>query len=99
MFLHCFFLLCIPKISYCLLIQNKEKYNNSNNTILLKLNKFWVNFMVEDRNEEKDKNGESLEEERKKLKELGVNSTWDILMTGEKKKKNSEEKKPFKGFN
>ncbi|MFW9969954.1 MAG: hypothetical protein ACFFDF_07110 [Candidatus Odinarchaeota archaeon] len=55
--------------------------------------------MVENSNEDKDKNGESLEEERKKLKELGVTSTWDILMTGVKKKKNSEDKKPFKGFN
>jgi hypothetical protein len=48
----------------------------------------------------KDDNEEeiSLDEERKKLNELGVKSTWEILTTGEKKKKDSEDKKPFKGF-
>jgi len=55
--------------------------------------------MNEDTNEDKDENGESLEEERKKLKEMGVNSTWNILTTGAKKNKDSEEKKTFRGFN
>lgn len=41
---------------------------------------------------------ESLDEERKKLEEMGVNSTWGILTTGEKKKKEPEEKKEFRGF-
>ncbi len=50
--------------------------------------------------EEENENRMSLDEERKKLKDLGVNSTWDILSTGEKKKKKPEEKdKPeFRGF-
>lgn len=51
--------------------------------------------------EEKNENDMSLDEERKKLKELGVTSTWGILTTGEKKKKKPEdEDKPvFRGFN
>ena len=49
--------------------------------------------MSEDENE----NEMSMDEERKKLKEMGVNSTWDMLTTGEKKKK-PEEKKAFRGF-
>ncbi|MFW9998942.1 MAG: hypothetical protein ACFE9Q_11545 [Candidatus Hodarchaeota archaeon] len=50
--------------------------------------------------EDNDENDMSLDEERKKLKELGVASTWGILTTGEKKKKTSEdEDKPvFRGF-
>jgi hypothetical protein len=48
--------------------------------------------------EEKEEEEHSLEEERKKLGELGVDSTWGILTTGEKKKK-EREKKPFRGFN
>ncbi|MFX1501093.1 MAG: hypothetical protein ACFFDH_09040 [Promethearchaeota archaeon] len=42
----------------------------------------------------------SLDEERKKLKEMGVGSTWGILTSGEKKKKKSEdeEKPAFRGF-
>ncbi len=40
----------------------------------------------------------SLDEERKKLEELGVNNTWGILTTGDKKKKDLEDKKPFRGF-
>ena len=53
--------------------------------------------MSEDENE----NDMSLDEERKKLKDLGVDSTWDILSTGEKKhKKPEDEDKPaFRGFN
>ena len=40
-----------------------------------------------------------LEDEREKLKDLGVDSTWNILSSGEKKKKEPEEKKAFRGFN
>ena len=40
-----------------------------------------------------------LEDEREKLKDLGIDSTWNILSSGEKKKKEPEEKKPFRGFN
>jgi hypothetical protein len=48
--------------------------------------------------EEKEEEDYSIDEERKKLGELGVDSTWGILTTGEKKKKEPE-KKPFRGFN
>ncbi|MBA7553883.1 hypothetical protein ES705_46487 [subsurface metagenome] len=48
--------------------------------------------------EEKEEEEHSIDEERKKLGELGVDSTWGILTTGEKKKKEPE-KKPFRGFN
>lgn len=41
---------------------------------------------------------EDLEEERKKLNELGVNSTWNILTSGEKRKKEPKEKPTFRGF-
>ncbi|MFX1378462.1 MAG: hypothetical protein ACFFA4_05160 [Promethearchaeota archaeon] len=54
--------------------------------------------MSEDEFEDENKNDMSLDEERKKLKDMGVSSTWDILTTGEKKKK-QEEKKVFRGFN
>ena len=48
---------------------------------------------------EDGKDDENLvDEERKKLKDLGVDSTWDILTSGEKKKKEDEEKKTFRGF-
>jgi len=40
-----------------------------------------------------------LEDEREKLKDLGIDSTWNILSSGEKKKKEPEEKKAFRGFN
>ena len=50
-----------------------------------------VNFMNEDEN--------VTEEERKKLEELGVDNTWGMLTSGEKKKKEPETKKPFIGFN
>lgn len=56
-------------------------------------------FMSEDEIEDENEDDISLDEERKKLKEMGVNSTWDILTTGEKKKKEPEEKKEFIGFN
>jgi len=50
--------------------------------------------------EEENEDEMSMDEERKKLKDLGVNSTWDILTTREKKKKKPEhENKPaFRGF-
>ena len=48
--------------------------------------------------EEKEEEELSLENERKKLKELGVDSTWNILSSGEKKKKEPEKKKAFRGF-
>ena len=50
--------------------------------------------------EEENEDEMSMDEERKKLKDLGVNSTWDILTTGEKKKKKPEdENKPaFRRF-
>jgi len=48
--------------------------------------------------EEKEEEEHSINEERKKLTELGVDSTWGILTTGEKKKKEPE-KKNFRGFN
>jgi len=48
--------------------------------------------------EEEIEQDEDLEEERKKLKELGVNSTWNILTSGEKKKKEPKEKPYFRGF-
>jgi hypothetical protein len=45
-----------------------------------------------------DEESYSLDEEREKLSELGVNNTFDLLTTGEKKRKEPE-KKPFRGFN
>ncbi|MFX1571301.1 MAG: hypothetical protein ACFFB0_00990 [Promethearchaeota archaeon] len=51
--------------------------------------------MSEEENEEEEEN---LELERKKLEEMGVTSTWDILTSGEKKKKESEKKPIFRGF-
>jgi hypothetical protein len=54
-----------------------------------------MNIMSE---EEKEEEGHSIEEERKKLADLGVDNTWGILTTGEKKKK-EQEKKAFRGFN
>lgn len=53
-----------------------------------------MDVMSEDENE----NEMSLDEERKKLKEMGINSTWDILTTGEKKKKKPENKPAYRGF-
>lgn len=57
--------------------------------------------MSEEENEEEENslNQEeySLDEERQKLEELGVDNTFDLLTTGEKKRK-SPEKKPFRGF-
>jgi hypothetical protein len=58
-----------------------------------------MHFMSEDKIEDENDNDVSLEEERKKLKEMGVTSTWDILTTGEKKKKEPEDRKAFRGFN
>ena len=48
--------------------------------------------------EEDHEEEESLEDERKKLKELGVTSTWDILSSGEKKSKENKERTAFRGF-
>lgn len=48
--------------------------------------------------EEEIEQDEDLEEERKKLKELGVKSTWNILTSGEKKKKEPKEKSEFREF-
>ena len=45
--------------------------------------------------EEEKKEEEDMENERQKLTELGVNSTWDLLSSGEKKEL---EKKTFIGF-
>ena len=57
--------------------------------------------MSEEENEEEENSlnqGEySLDEERQKLDELGVDNTFDLLTTGEKKRKEPE-KKPFRGF-
>ncbi len=55
--------------------------------------------MSKDEIEDENEDEVSLDEERKKLKEMGVSSTWDILTSGEKKKKELEEKKKFRGFN
>ncbi len=41
---------------------------------------------------------DTVEDERKKLKELGVDNTWNILTSGEKEKKKPEKKKDFIGF-
>ncbi len=53
--------------------------------------------MSEDENEDEM----SLDEERKKLKDMGINSTWDLLTNGEKKKKKpeDEDKPAYRGFN
>jgi len=47
--------------------------------------------------EEKKEDEGSMEDERQKLDELGVENTWELLSSGEKKKKEIE-KKPFIGF-
>jgi hypothetical protein len=48
--------------------------------------------------EEKKEEEENIENERQKLAELGLNSTWDLLSSDEKIKKKEQEKKPFIGF-
>ena len=48
--------------------------------------------------EEEKKEEEEMENERQKLTELGVNSTWDLLSSDEKKEKKELEKKTFIGF-
>jgi len=57
--------------------------------------------MSEEENEEEEnslnQDEYSLDEERQKLDELGVDNTFDLLTTGEKKRKEPE-KKPFRGF-
>ena len=64
-------------------------------TINVDLIKLYVKFVSE---EEKEEEENFKEEEKQKLKELGVDNTWDILTTGEKKRKEPK-KKPFRGFN
>ncbi|MFW9826355.1 MAG: hypothetical protein ACFFEY_01905 [Candidatus Thorarchaeota archaeon] len=49
-------------------------------------------------NDEENEEEMSIDEERKKLEELGVNNTWEILTAGDKKKKEPEDKKTFRGF-
>ena len=49
--------------------------------------------------EDENDNEMSMDKERKKLTEMGVTSTWEILTTGEKKKRPPEERKAFRGFN
>ncbi|MCK4287521.1 MAG: hypothetical protein KAX18_15020 [Candidatus Lokiarchaeota archaeon] len=48
--------------------------------------------------EEEKKEEEEMENERQKLTELGVNSTWELLSSDEKKEKKELEKKTFIGF-
>lgn len=47
---------------------------------------------------EEEKKEEDMENERQKLTELGVNSTWELLSSDEKKEKKELEKKTFIGF-
>ncbi|MHA1931214.1 MAG: hypothetical protein ACW96X_01670 [Promethearchaeota archaeon] len=47
--------------------------------------------------EEEKEEEESNEEERQKLAKMGVESTWDLISSGKKKKKELE-KKSFIGF-
>lgn len=48
---------------------------------------------------EKKEEEYSEEDEREKLSELGVSSTWDLLSSEEKKKRRESEKKPeYRGF-
>ncbi|MFX1312531.1 MAG: hypothetical protein ACFFHD_07960 [Promethearchaeota archaeon] len=49
--------------------------------------------------EEKEEEEQNIDLERKKLEKMGVNSTWDILSSKEKKKKEQEKKPSFRGFN
>jgi len=50
-------------------------------------------------NQEEKEDENVVENERKKLKDLGVDNTWNILTSGEKKKKEPEKNKVFIGFN
>jgi len=47
---------------------------------------------------EKDEEN-NIEDERKKLAELGIDNTWNILTSSEKKEKKPKENKAFRGFN
>lgn len=59
-------------------------------------------MMSEEENDEEElslnEEDYSVDEERKKLSELGVDNTFNLLTTGDKKRKEPE-KKPFRGFN
>jgi len=71
-----------------------RSYINVKSTILVVLKDLLVSMMSE---EEKKEDEGSMEDERQKLAELGVENTWELLSSGEKKKKEIE-KKPFIGF-
>ncbi|MHA2397970.1 MAG: hypothetical protein ACXADU_03660 [Promethearchaeota archaeon] len=49
--------------------------------------------------EEEKEEENNIEDERQKLAELGIDNTWNILTSGEKKEKKPKEKKAFRGFN
>ena len=46
--------------------------------------------------EEKKEEEENIENERQKLTELGVNSTWDLLSSDEKKRKEQEKREFYR---
>ncbi|MHA2007120.1 MAG: hypothetical protein ACXABO_08365 [Promethearchaeota archaeon] len=48
--------------------------------------------------EEEQDEEDSVEDERKKLSDLGVKNTWDILSSEDKKKKEQEKKPAYRGF-
>lgn len=78
-----------------LLIFDNATYINKKYTNYLEVKINYVNFM--NQKEKEDEN--AVENERKKLKDLGVDNTWNILTSGEKKKKEPEKNKVFIGFN
>jgi hypothetical protein len=49
-------------------------------------------------NEEEQDKEQSVQDERKKLSDLGVGNTWDILTSGDKKPKEQEKKPEYRGF-
>ena len=70
-------------ISLFLSIHDQAIYINEESTNYVELNNFKVNFMSQDENEDEN----VTEEERKELEELGVDNTWSMLTSKEKKKK------------
>jgi len=52
----------------------------------------------EEKEENNDFTEKEKEDEKKFLNSLGVSSTWDILSSKNKKSKEHEEKKEFRGF-